>query len=80
MDYFLNVGYGIEDEGVLLFGCVKQPLVVEVVCKKRERGEWGERESFAPYLVTVVTPPPRTLGIHSLPPVSAVFSNQPFNC
>lgn len=44
------------------------PSVVEIVCKKRERGDWSERESFAPYFVTVVTPPPRNLGIHSLPP------------
>ncbi|XP_073393839.1 uncharacterized protein [Physcomitrium patens] len=44
------------------------PSVVEVVCKKRERGERGDRETFAPYYVTVITPPPRNLGIHSLPP------------
>lgn len=47
----------------------QESAVIEIVCKKRERGEWGERESFAPYYVTVVTPPPRNLGIHSLPPV-----------
>lgn len=57
---------------VCFFG-VNQPSVVEIVCKKRERGEWGERESFAPYYVTVVTPPPRNLGIHSLPPVRTIF-------
>jgi hypothetical protein len=61
------------------FGGVMQPAVVEVVCKKRDRGEWGERESFAPYYVTVVTPPPRNLGIHSLPPVSTIFSDQSFH-
>ena len=43
-----------------------QPAVVGIVCKKKDR---GERESFAPYHVTVVTPPPRHLGVHSLPPV-----------
>jgi len=41
------------------------PAVVGIVCKKKDR---GERESFAPYHVTVVTPPPRHLGVHSLPP------------
>ncbi|CAK9230368.1 unnamed protein product [Sphagnum jensenii] len=42
-----------------------QPKPVEVICKKRER---GERESPLLYHVTVVSPPPRHLGIHSLPP------------
>lgn len=54
---------------------VQQPSAVKIVCKKRDRGEWGERESFAPYYVTVVTPPPRNLGIHSLPPVSTISIN-----
>lgn len=36
----------------------------QVVCKRKDR---GERESL-PYHVTVITPPQRHLGIHSLPP------------
>lgn len=42
-----------------------QPKSLLVVCRKRDRGD----KEFLPYHVTIVTPPPRHLGVHSLPPV-----------
>lgn len=44
---------------------IVQPKNFPVVCRRRDRGD----KEFLPYHVTVVTPPPKHLGVHSLPPV-----------
>ncbi|CAM6088344.1 unnamed protein product [Calypogeia fissa] len=41
-----------------------EPKKLLIVCRKRDRGD----KEFLPYHVTVVTPPPKHLGVHSLPP------------
>lgn len=42
----------------------KTPKCLQITCKKRDKGD----RDFCSYHVTLITPPPRNLGIHCLPP------------